>query len=94
MNCSWAREVRPSSPPHETTVVSSGAVAQTVGSTILNCVIFIGHDRGQPIQQPIKKTKLMIVPTVSATAPWFFPIYELLFDFIITLLFLNISSWK
>ena len=36
----------------------------------------------------------MIVPTVSATAPWFFPIYELLFDFIITLLFLNISSWK
>ena len=37
-----------------------GAVALTVGlllrRTILNYVIFIGHYRGQPIQQPIKMT--------------------------------------
>ena len=37
-----------------------GSVALTVGSvlcgTILNCVSFIGHYRGQPIQQPIKMT--------------------------------------
>ena len=41
-------------------LLSLGAVALTVGAvlhgTILNYIIFIGHYRGQPIQQPIKMT--------------------------------------
>ena len=54
-----------------------GAVALTVRSvlrgTILNYAIFIGHYRGQPIQEPIKTTSFRIVPrgtdpTVSAMA--------------------------
>ena len=56
---------------------NQGATALTVGSvlrgTIQNYVIFIGHYRGQPIQQPMKVTSFRIVPrrtdpTVSATA--------------------------
>ena len=55
-----------------------GPAALTVGSvlcgTILNHVSFIGHYRGQLIQQPMKMTQFRMVrhrtdPTVRAMAP-------------------------